>query len=162
MPLVLRTITRFHLVTRRSRRFAVVAAFGGIPLLGLVYLALVEPGRITAPLWVPIAIGLTVLAFGGNLVVYGYGQGRMGYPTRALDERQQMMRDRALILSYRVSSIAVGLALGALLGAALQGPLVIESTVVTPLLIAAVLYLPLLPFAALAWIEPDPPAEPTA
>ena len=162
MPSLVSTFTRFRLVTRRARRSAVVAAFGGIPLLGLIYLALVEPGRVTAPLWVPIAIALSALTFVGMLVVYGYGQGRMGYPTRALDERQRMMRDRALVLSYRVSSIAVGLALGALLGAALQGPLVIESTVVTPVLIAAVLYLPLLPFAALAWIEPDLPAEAAA
>ena len=159
MPSLLSTFTRFALVPRRSRRSAVVAAFGGIPLLGLVYLALVEPGRITLPLWVPIAIGLSAMTIVGNLVLYGYGQGRMGYPTRALDERQRMMRDRALVLSYRVSSIAVGLALGALLGAALQGPLIIESTAVTPVLLAAVLYLPLLPFAALAWIEPDLPAE---
>jgi hypothetical protein len=150
---------RLPLLARRSRRAAVVAAFGGAPLVILGYLLLVEPGRLSMAVWGPIAIGLFTLTLIGNVAVYGYGQGRMGYPRRVLDERQRAMRDRALVLSYRVSSIAVGLALGALLGAALQGPLVIESTALTLALIAAVLYLPLLPFAALAWIEPDLPAD---
>jgi hypothetical protein len=140
------------------RRAAVVAAFGGLLLLVLGFLVVVEPGRLSTA-WAAIAVGLGALTFVGHVAVYGYGQGRMGYPTHPLDERQRATRDRALVVSYRVSSIAVGLALGALLGAALQGPLVIRSTTVAPVLIAAVLSLALLPFAALAWIEPDLPAD---
>ncbi len=150
---------RLPLLARPLRRAAVVAAFGGLLLLVLGFLVVVEPGRLSTTVWAAIAVGLGALTLVGHIAVYGYGQGRMGYPTHPLDERQRATRDRALVLSYRVSSIAVGLALGALLGAALQGPLVIQSTTVAPVLIAAVLSLALLPFAALAWIEPDLPAD---
>jgi hypothetical protein len=141
------------------RRAAVIAAFGGYPLLILGYGTLVEPGRISTIVWGPIAVALFTLTIVGTFALYGYGQGRMGYPKRALDERQRAMHDRALVVSYGVATIVFGLMLGGLAGAALQGPVVVEMADLTPVLIAAGLYLPLLPFASLAWIEPNLPAD---
>lgn len=43
--------------------------------------------------------------------------------------------------------------------ASFVGPVVIEMTAFTPWLIAIGLYIPFLPFAALAWLEPDAPAD---
>jgi hypothetical protein len=39
------------------------------------------------------------------------------------------------------------------------GPITLDMTTFTPWVIAVALYVPFLPFAALAWIEPDPPAD---
>jgi len=39
------------------------------------------------------------------------------------------------------------------------GPITIDMTLFTPWIIAVALYVPFLPFAALAWIETDAPAD---
>lgn len=150
---------RLPLMTRRSRRVAVVAAFSGYPLLVLGYAFLVEPGLLSTIAWVPIAVGLFSLTVIGSLALYGYGRGRMGV-ARTLDERERAMHDQALVLSYRVVKTVFGLAIGVLIGFAIQqGPLLIDLTALMPVLIGGLIYLPLLPFAALAWIEPDPPTD---
>jgi hypothetical protein len=150
---------RLPMLSQRRRRLAVLAAFGGYPLLILGYETLVAPGRLSTTIWGPIAVVLLSLTIIGAVAVYGYGQGRIG-DSRTLDERQRAMNDRALILSYGVATTVFGLALGGIaLVASFQGPVVIEMTALTPYLIAFGLYLPLLPFAALAWIEPDLPSD---
>jgi hypothetical protein len=83
----------------------------------------------------------------------------MGYPKAALDERQRAMHDRALVVSYGAVTTIIGLLLGALAGWAMNEPVVLEMGTLVPVFISAGLYLPLLPFAALAWIEPDLPAD---
>ena len=89
-----------------------------------------------------------------------FGQGRMGDRSR-LDERQRAMNDRALVLSYGVVTTVVTLALGAIwLAAAFVGPVVIQMDATSLSVAVAIgLYLPLLPFASLSWIEPDAPAD---
>jgi hypothetical protein len=39
------------------------------------------------------------------------------------------------------------------------GPITLTMNELGPIALGVALYLPLLPFAALAWIEPDPPAD---
>jgi hypothetical protein len=150
---------RLPRLSRRARRLAVVGAFTGYPLLQLGYRALVEPGRLSTTIWAPIAIALFSITILSVFALYGYGQGRMGYGKRQLDERQRAMHDRALVLSYGVVTIMVGLILGGLAGWAMNEPVVIDMASLVPVLIGAGLYLPSLPFAALAWIEPDLPAD---
>ena len=145
-------------MSRSSRRRAVLAAFLGYPLLILGYDLLVEPGRLPSLVWAPIAMILFLLTLVGAIAIYGYGQGRMDRRAR-LDERERQMVDHALIVSYGVLATAVTLALGALAVAASFDAVVIRMESLAPWLIAAGVYLPMLPFAAMAWTEPDPPAD---
>jgi hypothetical protein len=145
---------------RRSRRLAVVAAFSGIPLQTLGYQALVAPGRLSLAVWGPITVVLFSATLIGAIATYAYGQGRIGDRAK-LDERQRVMNDRALIVSYGVVTTVVTLTLGALfLVASFVGPITIQMDALSLSVAVAIgLYLPLLPFAALAWIEPDAPAD---
>ena len=143
---------------RRTRRLAVAAAFLGYPLLLLGYGLLVEPGRLSSIVWAPIAIVLFSATIVGSVAVYGYGRGRMDRRAR-LDERQRLMADNALVVSYGVLATVVSLGLGVLAVVASIQTVEIHMESLAPWLIAAGLYLPMLPFASMAWIEPDAPAD---
>jgi O-antigen/teichoic acid export membrane protein len=144
---------------RARRRLAVGAAFAGYPLLILGYATLVAPSRLSAAVWAPIAIVLFSTTLLGVLAIYGYGRGRVG-DDEPLDERQRAMVDRALLVSYGAVTTVVVLGLAALaLYLSFVGPLTISMTDLTPIIVAVALYLPVLPLAALAWIEPDLPAD---
>jgi hypothetical protein len=145
-------------MSRRSRRRAVAAAFLGYPLLLIGYSLLVQSGRIPPLIWAPIAIGLFSATLVGAVAVYGYGQGRMDARAR-LDERERQMVDHALIVSYGVLATAVSLALGALAIVASFQTVEIHMETLAPWLIAAGVYLPMLPFASMAWTEPDAPID---
>jgi hypothetical protein len=151
---------RLPLLPQRRRRIAVLAAFLGFPLQIAGYQALVAPGRIpSGPLWGAISIVLFSATIVGVAVIYGWGQGRMG-DRGPLDERQRAMTDRALIVSYGVVTTAFAIGLGVIaLYLSFVGPLTVDMIDLTPVIVAAALYLPVLPFAALAWIEPDAPGD---
>jgi fatty acid desaturase len=96
----------------------------------------------------------------GILAIYGWGQGRITERRDQLDERQQAMVDRALITGYGALTTAIVLILAAIaLCLSFIGPITIDMTTLTPWIIAVALYVPFLPFAALAWIEADAPAD---
>lgn len=150
---------RLPSLRQRSRRLAVTAGFTGYPLLMVGYWLLVETARIPQAVWAPIAIVLFSTTLLGVVATYGYGQGRMDHRER-LDERQRALIDQALVVSYGVLT-AVIVAVAGVLAVYLSfvGPLTMEMTSVTPWFIAIGLYVPFMPFAALAWIEPDAPAD---
>lgn len=150
-----RTISRRLAATpRRQRRLAVVAAFAGYPLVLLGYSTLVAPGRLPTLIWAPIAIALMGLSVVGCFATYGFTGDRMrGRAT--MDERERAMNDRAIVLSYGVVTTIIVASVAWLALAASGGPVVIEMSALTPLLIAVGVFIPLLPFAVLAWIEPD-------
>jgi hypothetical protein len=144
---------------QRPRRIAVIATFAGYPLLQLGYVLLRAPDRIPALVWAPIAIGLFAATLIGMVAVYGYGQGRMGRE-RALDERQRAMVDKALVVSYGVVTALLTAALGVLaVWLSFNGPITLGMADLVPFLIGIGIYVPVLPFAALAWIEPNAPAD---
>jgi hypothetical protein len=150
---------RLPTLSQRTRRFAVIAAFGGYPLMQLGYATLREPNRISSVIWGPIAIALFAATLVGVFAIYGFSGRRMDR-RRNLDERQLTMIDRAMVVSYGVLTAVIGVVLGGLaLWLTFGGPMTIEMGELVPFLIGAALYEPLLPFAALAWIEPDLPAE---
>ena len=153
---------RLPALSQRARRVAVIAAFGGFPLLLIGYAALVEPGRLSRIVWAPVSIVLFSATLVGLVAVYGYGQGRMDRRQR-LDERQRTMVDRALVVSYGALTTLIVLLAGILaVYLTFVGPLEVEMAVLTPWFVAIGLYVPFLPFAALAWIEPDPPTDDVA
>ena len=150
---------RLPLLSQRARRVAVLAAFGGYPLMQVGYLTLRAPDRIPAVVWGPIAILLFGATLVGVVAIYGYAGRRMDR-RRNLDERQVAMIDRAMVVSYGVLTVVIGVVLGALaLWLTFGGPVTIGMGELTPFIIGAALYEPVLPFAALAWIEPDAPAD---
>lgn len=151
---------RLPTLGRRARRLLVVGAFAGYPLVQLGYSLLVAPGRLAQPIWAPIAIALFSITLIGVVAIYGYGQGRIGETRgQALDERQRALRNQALVTSYGIATTVIGLGVSAVALLALQGPLTIGFGDLVPVVIGLGLYLPFVPFASLAWIEPDAPAD---
>jgi hypothetical protein len=147
---------------QRSRRIAVIASFFGYPVQIVGYSLIAAAGGVPGVAWGLTSIALFALTIVGTIAIYGYGQGRID-ARKQLDERQRSMVDRAMILSYGVLTTVI-VALGGLLAIYLSfvGPLEIEMSALTPWFIAIGLYVPFLPFAALAWIESDPPADDAA
>lgn len=144
---------------RTTRRRLVIAAFLSYPTFLAIYASLVAPGRLPPAIWAPIAVVLLVLTFIGLAGVYGYARGR-AEPSTELDEREAQLRDRAIGLSYAILVGAVTAIVGGLaVYASFIGPISIDMGSLGSAIIAIGLYLPALPSAALAWIEPDPPAE---
>lgn len=160
---------------RTERRIAVAAAFAGYPLLQIGYATLVAPGGVargdvSTTIWTPIAIALFALTLVGVFTVYGYARDRMApswFPflrnaasdRHPLDERQRAMHDRSLVVSYRVLTLAVGLTIGAAAGVASNEPIILDFPALLPFIIVFALYVPFLPYAVLAWIEEDLPAD---
>jgi O-antigen/teichoic acid export membrane protein len=145
---------------QRDRRGAIVAAFAGFPVLNIGYAALVSTGVVPTTIWGPVAVALVAITLLGVVAIYGWGQGRIGERHGGLDERQRTVVDRALITAYGVLTAAVVLVLGVVaLYLSLVGPITLDMATLTPWFIAVGLYVPFLPFAALAWIEADAPAD---
>ena len=70
------------------------------------------------------------------------------------------MVDRALVTGYGVLTTAIVVILAVLaLYLSFIGPITLDMTTLTPWIIAVALYVPFLPFAALAWIEADAPRD---
>jgi hypothetical protein len=146
-------------MSQRARRWAVVAAFVGFPLQSIGYVAFVERGPWSSAIWAPITLLLFAVTLVGVVAVYGYGQGRLDRRQR-LDERQRTMLDRSLVVSYSVlTTVVVAIVAGVALYLSFVGPITLEMAAFTPWVIAVGLYVPFLPFAALAWLEPNAPRD---
>jgi hypothetical protein len=139
---------------RRVRRLTVVAAFAGYPLLIVGYTTLVEPGRLPLAVWGPIAFVLMASTIVGCFATYGFAGDRI-HGREHLDERERAMNDRAVVLSYGILTTVLVAMLAWLALTAYGEPLVIDMGTLTPVFIAVGVFVPLLPFAVLAWIEPD-------
>jgi hypothetical protein len=166
---------RLPSLRRTPRRIAVAAAFAGYPLLQIGYATLIAPGgvargAVATSIWTPIAIALFALTLVAVFTVYGYARDRMvsgWFPffrsaaddRHPLDERQRAMHDRSLVVSYRILTLAVGLTIGAAAGIASNEPIVLDFPTLLPFIIVFALYVPFLPYAVLAWIEEDLPAD---
>lgn len=134
-------------------------------LLGLpgmyVWSSVLAQTSVPKLVWGPVTFALIGMTVVGSFVLYRFVQGRADMPGRGLDERQQHLRDQAWILSYEILAGAVILAvvvtaievLGFGHAIALDGNLMGAAAISVGVLI------PILPVAALAAIEPDPPAD---
>jgi len=144
---------------RSTRRTLVVAAFLGYPLQQAGYWTLTANGILPTPVWGVLSVVLFGASLAGVVAIYGYGRGILG--RRAdLDERQRRVADRAMIVSYGALTTVIVLVAGAVaIYLSFVGPLTLDMTVMTSWFIAIGLYVPFLPFAALAWIEPDSPDD---
>jgi len=97
----------------------------------------------------------------GSLVLYAHIRHRADMPGDQLDERERQLRDRAWILSYEVLSLVV---IGTMIVAGLavfmfDRTIVIDASSINVLVLCVAVLLPVLPAAALTWIEPDAPED---
>lgn len=144
---------------QRVRRLIAVASLVGLPGM-FAWSNFWLTTRVPGIVWGPVSFLLILLTLVGAFVLYAFVRDRANYGAN-LDERQRQLRDRAWVLCYEILSGAVIVAV-LVLGVMVLGlgrVVTLDATVVSGIAISAGVLIPLLPVAALAWIEPDPPAE---
>ena len=147
-------------MTRRTRRIVSGATLLGLPAM-YAWSSFWTGTSVPKIIWGPIVflpIGVTLV---GAVVLYRYVRDRADMRAATLDERQRQLRDRAWILSYQVLAAVVVFAIAAVAIAVLGfgRTVTLDGSLVSALAISVGVLLPLLPAAALAWIEPDAPED---
>jgi hypothetical protein len=151
---------RIDRLSRRSRRVVAVATLLGLPAM-FTWSSFWMGTTVSNVYWGPVSFLLIGTTIVGSIVLYRYIRGRADMPGRNLDERERQLRDRAWILSYQVLSAVV---IGAVVVVGisvfiLDRTVTLDANLVNALVLCVAVLLPVLPAAALAWIEPDAPAE---
>jgi hypothetical protein len=152
--------SRIERLSRRSRRLVAAASLLGLPAM-FAWSAVWTGTTVPTIIWGPVSFLLIGATFAGAFILYSYVRNRADMPGTGLDEREQMLRDRAWILSYEVLSVVVVLLIGAIVVAVLGfgRTVTIDAGAATAGALCLGVLLPLLPAAALAWLEPDLPQE---
>jgi hypothetical protein len=155
-----RSGVRFDHLSQRTRRVVAVAALSGLPAMyawSSFWMGTTVPNIAWGPVTF-LLIGATIV---GSFVLYGSARGRADMPGRSLDERERQLRDRAWILSYQVLSavVVVAVAAAAIAVLILGREVDLDWALVSAAALCVGVLLPLLPTAALAWIEPDLPMD---
>ena len=146
-------------LSRLLRRMIAVASLLGLPAMfawSSFWHATTVPGAV----WEPVSLLLIGISLVGGLFLYATIGDRANHRAR-LDERQRKVLDQAWVLAYGVLSAVVIAAVG-IVGVLVLGmgkTLTVDGTVMTRVASCAGVLIALLPVAALAWVEPDPPAE---
>jgi uncharacterized membrane protein len=153
-------LDRISHLSQRSRRVLAVATLLGMPA-AFAWSTFWLSTSVTNVLWGPVTFLLFGVTLGGALVLYAFVRRRADLPGPGLDERQRHLRDQAWILSYQVLSAVVifGVAWAGLAVWLFGKPITIDAALANALVLCMAVLLPVLPTAALAWIEPDPIAE---
>ncbi len=153
-------LDRLAHLPQRTRRVTAVVTLLGMPA-AFAWSSYWLTTSVTNLLWGPITFVLFGATIWGAIVLYAYVRRRADLPGPGLDERQRSLRDQAWILSYQVLSTVVifGIAYAALQVWLFGHPVTIDADLANALVLSNAVLLPVLPTAALAWIEPDPIAE---
>ena len=153
-------ISRIDRLSRRSRRILAVATLLGLPAM-FAWSTLWMSTTVSNLAWGPISFVLIGTTIVGTFVLYRYVRGRADMPGNDLDERERQLRDRAWILSYQVLSVVViaGVSAAGISVFLFDRPITLDANLVNALVLCVAVLLPVLPAAALAWIEPDPIEE---
>jgi O-antigen/teichoic acid export membrane protein len=154
------TVSRIERLSQRRRRVLAVATLAGLPAM-FVWSTFWMGTSVPNVAWGPISFALIGMTVVGSFVLYRYVRDRADMPGRRLDEREKELRDRAWILSYQVLS-AVVVAAVIVIGFAvfvLGHAVTLDANLVNAIVLSVAVLLPILPAAALAWIEPDPVEE---
>ena len=146
-------------LSQRTRRLMAVASLLGLPTMYL-WSSLWLKTDVPTILWGPVSFALILVTAAGGLILYAFVRARSSWGAR-LDERQRMLRDRAWVLCYEVLSAVVVLSIGyaAVVVLGMGRDITLDGTVVGALALCVGVLIPLLPVAALAWVEPDSLAE---
>jgi hypothetical protein len=151
---------RIDRLSQRTRRVVAAGTLLGLPAM-FAWSAFWMSTTVPNLVWGPISFLLIGITIAGSFVLYRYIRGRADMPGRHLDERERQMRDRAWIVSYQVLSVVV-IATVAVVGISvfvLGRTVVLDANLVNAVVLCVAVLLPVLPAAALAWIEPDAPAD---
>jgi hypothetical protein len=157
---MLRQQSTIDRMSRWTRRVLAVATLVGLPAM-FAWSSFWMSTTVSNLLWGPVSFVLIGTTIVGSFVLYRYVRGRADMPGRNLDERERQLRDRAWILSYQVLSAVVVTAV-VVVGIsvfAFGRTVTLDANLVNALVLSVAVLLPVLPAAALAWIEPDPPAD---
>jgi hypothetical protein len=151
---------RIDRLSQRSRRAVAAGTLIGLPAM-FAWSAFWMGTTLSSLVWGPVSFLLIGLTIVGSFVLYRYIRGRADMPGRNLDERERQMRDRAWILSYQVLSVVV---IGAVVAVGISvfvlgRTVTLDADLVNALVLCVAVLLPVLPAAALAWIEPDALAD---
>ena len=148
--------SRVEHLPRRGRRIVAVATLLGLPVM-YVWSSFWMGTSVPSFIWGPVSFVLIGVTLVGAVVIYRFARDRANLRDDRLDERERILRDRAWILSYQVLSVVV-VALVAAVAVpvlVLGQAVVIDAGLATALAICLGVLLPVLPAAALAWLEPD-------
>ena len=145
-------------LSRPLRRVIAAASLLGLPAL-FAWLSLGQtpiPGAVREL----VSLMLTGICVVGGLFLYATTGDRANHRAQ-LDERQRMVLDQALVVAYGVLSAVVLVAVGivGVLVLVMGKTLTVDATVMTGVASCAAVLIALLPVAALAWVEPERPAE---
>lgn len=151
---------RLDRISRPTRRILSLATFLGLPAM-YVWSSAWMGTSVPNIVWGPVTFILIGITLVGAFVLYRFARDRAGMPGRLLDDRERQLRDRAWIVSYQVLAAVVvaAVAIAAVLVLGFERTLTLDATLVGAVALSIGVLLPLLPTAALAWIEPDLPAD---
>ena len=153
-------LARIDGLSQRSRRAIAAATLLGLPAM-YAWSSFWMSTTTSSLLWGPVTFLLIGITLVGFAILYRFIRDRADLRDARLDERQRQLRDRAWILSHQVLAVVVVAAVGvvavAVLG--LGREVRLDAPLVSAMAITVGVLLPILPIAALAWLEPDVPAE---
>ncbi len=161
MPVTTRSrSTRIDRLSQRTRRIVAVATLTGLPAM-FIWSSYWLGTSIPNVIWGPVSfllIGLTAI---GALVLYRFVRDRADLGSTALDERQRQLRDRAWVLSYGILSTVVVALVGvlAVLVLGMERVVTLDPNLMSAVALCTGTLIPLVPVAALAWLEPDLPED---
>ena len=147
-------------LSQRTRRVVAVATLLGLPAM-YAWSSFWMSTSVPNILWGPFSFVLIGITLVGAFVLYRFIRDRADMPGASLDERERQLRDRAWILSYQVLACVVVFFV-AVVAIAVLGfgrTVTLDASIASAAAISIGVLLPLLPAAALAWIEPDAPAD---
>ncbi len=155
-----RRLARIDGLSQRSRRVIAVATLIGLPAM-YAWSSFWMSTTTSNLLWGPVTFLLIGTTLVGSVVLYWFVRDRADLRGAGLDERQRQLRDRAWILSYQVLAAVVVAAVGviAVMVLGMGREVRLDASFVSAAAITVGVLLPILPIAALAWLEPDAPAE---
>jgi len=147
-------------MSQRTRRMVAVATLLGLPGM-YAWSSFWMSTSVPNILWGPFSFVLIGITLVGAFVLYRFIRDRADMPGASLDERERQLRDRAWILSYQVLACVVVFFVAAVAIAVLGfgRTVTLDASIASAAAISIGVLLPLLPAAALAWIEPDAPAD---
>ena len=147
-------------LSQRTRRVVAVATLLGLPGM-YAWSSFWMSTSVPNILWGPFSFVLIGITLVGAFVLYRFIRDRADMPGASLDERERQLRDRAWILSYQVLGCVVVFFVAAVAIAVLGfgRTVTLDASIASAAAISIGVLLPLLPAAALAWIEPDAPAD---
>ena len=147
-------------LSRRSRRAIAVATLVGLPAMYL-WSSFWMTTSVSNVFWGPVAFVLIGMTAVGSIVLYWFVRDRASMPSPGLDERQRQLRDRAWVLSYKVLAVAVVgvVAIAAIAVLGMGREVQLDGSLISAAALTVGVLIPILPAAALAWLEPDAPQD---